>query len=260
MSNDPNNFAPTTRSWETRRGYGDYAPNRYELTARSIPRRSTPDAYPWLPVEERAITGPYSMASFPVQPHPPLRILVFDNDMARQGAPMPMPRPFVQESPSRFTGQWNMQPPTQAADSRMTQDEQKTTLKKLRKEIYNPTPKKILRRLSLYYRDDSRNNYNEKGKEKDDDDEGKRCAICLDDFEPKEEVMLTPCNHMFHEDCILPWVKSHGLCPVCRFAICERMQQSTLPPNTAAANDLFAGELMAIIRTMDGFGWGTVNR
>lgn len=35
--------------------------------------------------------------------------------------------------------------------------------------------------------------------EMENDENSKRCAVCLEDFEPRQEVMLTPCRHMFHE-------------------------------------------------------------
>ncbi|XP_071686193.1 putative RING-H2 finger protein ATL21A [Rutidosis leptorrhynchoides] len=43
------------------------------------------------------------------------------------------------------------------------------------------------------------------------------CAICLSDYEPKEEVRTIPeCNHYFHADCIDEWLKLNATCPVCR--------------------------------------------
>lgn len=52
----------------------------------------------------------------------------------------------------------------------------------------------------------------------------KDCAVCKDQFEldtddPAEQVVVTlPCKHPFHEPCIIPWLKSSGTCPVCRYA------------------------------------------
>lgn len=51
------------------------------------------------------------------------------------------------------------------------------------------------------------------------------CAVCKDQFkleteDPEEQVVVTlPCKHPFHEGCILPWLKSSGTCPVCRYAL-----------------------------------------
>ncbi|KAI8558439.1 hypothetical protein RHMOL_Rhmol04G0093600 [Rhododendron molle] len=97
------------------------------------------------------------------------------------------------------------------------QDKQKKALNKLRKGIYIP-PRRRWRSLNLYYRDDARNILNSKDK-KEDDNNYYRCAICLEDFEPRQEVMVTPCSHVFHGEWILPWVKSSSRCPVCQFAI-----------------------------------------
>ncbi|EJD52280.1 hypothetical protein AURDEDRAFT_111670 [Auricularia subglabra TFB-10046 SS5] len=49
------------------------------------------------------------------------------------------------------------------------------------------------------------------------------CAVCKDSLLPspdstETEVQLVklPCVHEFHEDCIVPWLKNSGTCPVCR--------------------------------------------
>lgn len=44
-----------------------------------------------------------------------------------------------------------------------------------------------------------------------------QCAICFDDYAQDEaDVRKLPCNHLFHEKCIFPWLKSNATCPVCR--------------------------------------------
>ncbi|CAA7060727.1 unnamed protein product [Microthlaspi erraticum] len=141
--------------------------------------------------------------------------------------------------------------------------EEDHVLKHLTKETYNPLPKSLLlRNLSLYYRnkttgsENSRNNRDLSGGE---EEEEKRCSVCLEDFEPKETVMLTPCKHMFHEDCIVPWLKSKGQCPLCRSVILKPANRDSSSPavdssNLAGdmtANDLFTLQLMSVVRAME---------
>ena len=44
------------------------------------------------------------------------------------------------------------------------------------------------------------------------------CSVCLSDFEHGEEVKLLPmCGHLFHTDCIMPWLtEKKGSCPLCQ--------------------------------------------
>ncbi|KAG8745580.1 hypothetical protein FRC12_014513 [Ceratobasidium sp. 428] len=67
--------------------------------------------------------------------------------------------------------------------------------------------------------------------------ENEDCAVCKDSFayippeadstassskdEPvqPQEALTLPCKHSFHVDCIEPWVKVKGTCPVCRFEL-----------------------------------------
>lgn len=43
------------------------------------------------------------------------------------------------------------------------------------------------------------------------------CSICLSDFCKGEKVSVLPCGHVFHYQCIVPWLgKQSKVCPVCR--------------------------------------------
>lgn len=42
------------------------------------------------------------------------------------------------------------------------------------------------------------------------------CAICQELYKPGEELIELPCEHKFHEGCIVPWLKKVATCPVCR--------------------------------------------
>ena len=42
------------------------------------------------------------------------------------------------------------------------------------------------------------------------------CPICFDDFKEGEIASILPCYHIFHRQCIDPWIKKQNNCPNCR--------------------------------------------
>lgn len=62
-------------------------------------------------------------------------------------------------------------------------------------------------------------------------DTGGRCNVCLEDFNIDEQVRELPCHHLYHSDCIVPWLQLNGTCPACREPISSAQQSD----NTAGA-------------------------
>ncbi|KAF3528601.1 hypothetical protein DY000_02042297 [Brassica cretica] len=46
-----------------------------------------------------------------------------------------------------------------------------------------------------------------------------QCAVCMDEFEDGRDVKQMPCKHVFHQDCLMPWLELHNSCPVCRYEL-----------------------------------------
>ncbi|XP_022754369.1 E3 ubiquitin-protein ligase RING1-like isoform X1 [Durio zibethinus] len=42
------------------------------------------------------------------------------------------------------------------------------------------------------------------------------CAVCKDPLLLDSDAKQLPCRHLYHPDCILPWLSNHNSCPLCR--------------------------------------------
>lgn len=69
------------------------------------------------------------------------------------------------------------------------------------------------------------------------------CAVCKDQFVVDVTVKRLPCNHMYHPDCILPWLSQHNSCPVCRFQLPTDSDDSKTK-RRSRFNTMRLGELM----------------
>ncbi|XP_046863891.1 E3 ubiquitin-protein ligase RNF181-like [Xenia sp. Carnegie-2017] len=45
------------------------------------------------------------------------------------------------------------------------------------------------------------------------------CPICLEKYEKEEMYVQLPCDHKFHETCIMRWLEQTNSCPVCRYEL-----------------------------------------
>ncbi|GAB2220862.1 hypothetical protein Droror1_Dr00008543 [Drosera rotundifolia] len=42
------------------------------------------------------------------------------------------------------------------------------------------------------------------------------CSICMGGFDAQRSMLLLGCSHVFHRECICPWLDSNSTCPLCR--------------------------------------------
>ncbi|XP_073690579.1 RING finger protein 150-like [Garra rufa] len=61
------------------------------------------------------------------------------------------------------------------------------------------------------------------------------CAVCIEDYKPNDVVRILPCCHVFHKNCVDPWLQDHRTCPMCKMNILKALG---IPPNTDCSDDI----------------------
>jgi hypothetical protein len=61
------------------------------------------------------------------------------------------------------------------------------------------------------------------------------CPICSEDYTVTESVLRLPCTHVYHQNCVMPWLESKKTCPICRYEL-----KNEVPPKEEI--DLFSSE------------------
>ncbi|KAK8690950.1 hypothetical protein V6N13_074474 [Hibiscus sabdariffa] len=46
-----------------------------------------------------------------------------------------------------------------------------------------------------------------------------KCSVCMEEMVIGSQVTRLPCSHVFHGDCIVPWLNTSHMCPICRFKL-----------------------------------------
>lgn len=79
-----------------------------------------------------------------------------------------------------------------------------------------------------------------------------QCIICREDYAEAQQscgdqdapsahvsVIQLGCKHVFHEECIISWLKNNGTCPICRFSVNKEFEES-VKARTVADGDATA--------------------
>lgn len=54
-----------------------------------------------------------------------------------------------------------------------------------------------------------------------------QCLICLDDYQPEEDIRVMSCRHAFHQACVDEWLQTgRNNCPACRTTV--RLRKSSV--------------------------------
>nr|XP_046175670.1 RING finger protein 150 [Oncorhynchus gorbuscha] len=49
------------------------------------------------------------------------------------------------------------------------------------------------------------------------------CAVCIEGYKPNDVVRILPCRHLFHKNCVDPWLLDHRTCPMCKIDILKAL-------------------------------------
>jgi len=55
------------------------------------------------------------------------------------------------------------------------------------------------------------------------------CSVCSGDLGDASSICKTPCNHVFHSECLSQWLAVDGTCPFCRSLLCRPPRRPLQP-------------------------------
>lgn len=76
-------------------------------------------------------------------------------------------------------------------------------------------------------------------------DKESQCSVCMEDFALDESVLSLVCQHLFHKDCIKPWLELHNTCPICRQPVGDGVPPPEAPRAGAGATEALSAAAVA---------------
>ncbi|XP_072639398.1 E3 ubiquitin-protein ligase RNF133 [Canis lupus baileyi] len=77
---------------------------------------------------------------------------------------------------------------------------------------------------------------------------GDSCVVCFELYKPDDTVRILTCKHLFHKDCIDPWILAHGTCPMCKCDILKALGvQVDVEDGAESLQVLMSSELSAAL-------------
>eukprot|EP01018_Ginkgo_biloba_P027887 Gb_40322 [translate_table: standard] len=84
---------------------------------------------------------------------------------------------------------------------------------------------------------------------------GTECAVCREQLLIGDKMQEVPCKHLFHPDCLKPWLDEHNSCPTCRYELKtddheyesrKEREKEAEEERKGAANAIRGGEYMYV--------------
>ena len=66
------------------------------------------------------------------------------------------------------------------------------------------------------------------------------CTVCMEEIDAGSEANRMPCSHVYHSDCIVKWLQTSHMCPLCRYHMpCEYLWTWSSAPTIIQISSLF---------------------